>query len=74
MKRILSATAVLFYLGITACGGGDNGGTVKVDTTVTPTDNANVQPDTTKPANAPGLDTVGGGKSTSSGIKDTSKK
>lgn len=75
MKKILSATAILFCLGIAACGGGDNGGSVKVDTTVSPTDNTNaVQSDTTKPANAPGLDTVGGGQSTSSGIKDTTKK
>lgn len=66
---------MLCCLSITACGSGDNGSTVKVDTTVTPADNTNaVQSDTTKPANAPGLDTVGGGKSTSSGIKDTTHK
>ena len=75
MKKILLAAAITFSICLTACGGGDNGGSVKVDTTVNPTDNTNaVQPDSTKPANAPGLDTVAGGKSTSSGIKDTTKK
>jgi hypothetical protein len=75
MKKISAAAALLFCLGMTACGSGDNGGSVKVDTTVSPTDNTNaVQSDTTKPANAPGLDTVGGGQSTSPGIKDTTKK
>lgn len=75
MKKILPVAAVFFCFAVTACGSGDNGESVKVDTTINPTDKTNaIQSDSTKPANAPGLDTVGGGQSTSSGIKDTSKK
>lgn len=74
MKRVITAAALLFTLGITACGNG-NDHTTTVDTVVNPADNTNaVQSDSTKPANAPGIDTVAGGQSTSSGAKDTSNK
>lgn len=74
MKNILTATAILFTLTLTACGNGkSSNGTI--DTVINPADNTNAVPsDSTKPANAPGLDTVAGGQSSSSGIKDTSKK
>lgn len=73
MKNALTIIAAFLVLGLTACGNGKpSNGTV--DTVVNPADNTNaVQSDSTKPANAPGLDTVAGGQSTSSGIKDTAK-
>ena len=74
MKTAILATAIFFVFGITACGNG-NGNAGTVDTVINPADHTNAAAsDSTKPANAPGLDTVAGGQSTSSGIKDSSKK
>ena len=74
MKIIITAAALLLTISLTACGNG-NDHKATVDTVVNPADNTNaVQSDSTKPANAPGVDTVAGGQSTSSGAKDTSNK
>lgn len=74
MKNVIMATALFFTLGITACGNGNDKKNT-VDTVVNTTDNTNtIQSDSTKPANAPGMDTVGGGRSMSSGAQDTSNK
>jgi len=74
MKNYLIAATVFFAFGIAACSGGNNG-TVKVDTIINPADATTTkQSDSTVPANAPGIDTIANGQSTSSGVKDSSKK
>lgn len=82
LKNVLAAVLFIWAsIGITACGNGGNSNngldttTQKMDTVVNPADNTNIkQSDSTLPAGAVGVDTVGGGKSSSSGIKDTSKR
>jgi len=80
VKKTLAAVFILWAgIGITACGNGGNGNngldsTNKADTMVNPADNTNTrQTDSTLPAGAVGVDTVSGGKSSSSGIKDSTK-
>ncbi len=79
LTTLAIATAITFC-GLTACGNSPNSSngsdstTTKIDTTANPADATNaVKSDSTKPDGAVGLDTVAGGKSTSSGMKDTSK-
>ncbi|HWB26901.1 MAG TPA: hypothetical protein VG738_15565 [Chitinophagaceae bacterium] len=77
MKNFVIATAItLLAAGFTACGNsGRSDGAIKVDSVVNPADNTNaVTSDSTRPPNAPALDTVAGGKSTSSGIPDSGSK
>ncbi|HVX48627.1 MAG TPA: hypothetical protein VHB48_00665 [Chitinophagaceae bacterium] len=76
MKNYFTAlAAACCLLAFAACGdNGNSEGSAKQDTLVNPQDNTNaVSSDTTTPANAPNVDTVGAGRSTSSGIKDTGK-
>jgi hypothetical protein len=82
MKHFTSSltAAAIFLCGISACGNNNSktnnsdSTLTKIDTTLDPADHTNaVVSDSTQPQGAVGLDTVAGGKSTSSGRKDTTK-